>query len=80
MSDNNNNPRLNQLILRTMLLEGGSGERVISRARAYAKNGKTAEDKSELVRELRREITLNTKELMTEDQLSAFVDELSENL
>jgi len=63
-----------------MLLEGGSGERVLKSARRFAKEGKTAEGKAALIRELRNEVTLNAKEMMSEDQLSSFVDELTEKL
>lgn len=77
---NNNPTNLNQLVLRTMLLEGGSGDRVLKNARRYAKEGKSAEGKAELMRELRKEVSLNAKELMTEEQLSSFVDELTENM
>ena len=80
MSNNNNQDGLNQLVLRTMLLEGGSGKRVLSNARSYAEGGKSAEDKANLVREIRKEITINSKELMTEDQLSTFIDELTQNM
>lgn len=77
---NNNHDKLNQLILRTMLLEGGSGERVLKSIRRYVKDGKTAENKQQLINNLRKEITLNSKEIMSEGQLSSFVDELSDNV
>lgn len=77
---NNNHDQLNQLILRTMLLEGGSGERVIKNVRRYVKGGRTAEDKQQLISDIRKEVTLNSKEIMAEERLSSFIDELSDNV
>jgi hypothetical protein len=73
-----NPDRLNQLILRTILLEGGSGDKVLKKIKAFNAGKKTAEDKQEIANFLKKEVSATAKELISEDQISTFVDELSD--
>jgi hypothetical protein len=73
-----NHDRLNQLILRTILLEGESGDRVLKKVKLFNAGKKTAEDKQEISNFLKKEVSATAKELISEDQISTFVDELSD--
>lgn len=74
----NQNPiRLNQLVLRQMLLEGNSGDKIIKAVRKYNKGDKS---KEELVSDIRKEVTLQAKVLLEEDTLSEFISSLSKNV
>ena len=74
-----NPARLNQLILRTVLLEGDCGDAVLKKIKLFNKGKKTTEDKQELSNFLKKQVTSTTKELLADDQISDFVDELSDS-
>jgi len=73
-----NHARLNQLILRNMLLEGGCGDTVLKKIKLFNSGKKTLEDERELSNFLKRQVSATTKELLADNQISTFVDELSD--
>jgi hypothetical protein len=77
----NQNPnQLNQLVLRQMLLEGPSGDKIIKAVRRFNKKGQTDEDKAELIGDVRKEVRDHVKDLITDESLSTFIDVLSRNV
>ena len=71
------NPKpLQNLVLRQMLMEGTSNETVIQSVRRFNKSKQTPEDHLQLVSDVRREITRQSKDLRTDETISGFVKEL----
>jgi len=75
-----NSNHLNQHLLRTMLLEGSNNPEVIQKIRAFAKGKKTTADMNDLSNFLRKQVTSTTKELLSADQISSFITEVSDQL
>ena len=75
-----NSKHLNQHLLRTMLLEGSNNPEVIRKIRSFAKSKKTTDDMDDLSNFLRKQITTTTKELLSNDQIASFVDEVADQL
>lgn len=73
-----NPDNLNQLILRTILLEGESGNKVLKKIKLYNAGKKTDKDKQDITNFLKKEVSANAKQLISEDQINAFIDELSD--
>ena len=69
--------RLKQHALRTLLLEGEEHAKVLKKVKEFNAGEKTPEDKQELTNYLRKQVTNTVKDLVTDDQLSALVDDLS---
>jgi hypothetical protein len=76
---NENPDRLNQLVLRTMLLEGSSCDTIIKATRKFLKE-QTPEEKQILVDSVRKEISTHAKALLKDDVIDSFVDEISSQL
>jgi len=75
-----NSERLNQHLLRTLLLEGKNGERILNADRTFNKGGKTAEDSYILTDTIKKEITRTTRELMDDKQVDAFIGEVTQQI
>jgi hypothetical protein len=71
-----NPSQLNQHLLRTILLEGENEKKIFSAVRAYQSSDQTEEDRAEVMDTVRKEITKTTRELLADDQVSLFLDEL----
>jgi len=59
-----------------MLLEGECGETVLKKIKFFNSGKKKPEDERELSNFLKKQVTATTKELLADDQISTFVDEL----
>jgi hypothetical protein len=75
-----NSNHLNQHLLRTMLLEGSNNDEIIKKIRGFNKTKKTKEDLNDLTGFLRKQVTKTTKELLSDDQITSFVDEVADQL
>ena len=74
-----NPERLNQLILRNMLLEGACGDAVLKKIKLFNKGKKTPEDERELSNFIKKQVSSTTRDLLADEQISTFVDELSDS-
>jgi hypothetical protein len=68
---------LTQHLLRTLLLEGDNGEKVLKAVRSYDKSKKTAEDHHLLVDTIKKEVTRTTREMLDDAQVDSFINEVS---
>lgn len=74
-----NPDKLNQLVLRTMLLEGSSCDAILNSIRKL-KDCDTAEKLDETILLLRKYISDHTKNILSEETITRFISELKENI
>lgn len=75
-----NADKLNQHLLRTLLLEGENGEKMLGAVRSFEAGKKTEEDHFNLINTLRKEVTRTTKDLLADSQLDTFINEVSQQI
>jgi len=62
-------------LLRTMLLESDESSKVLASIRKFQKQP-TKEQKNELILNLRQRITTHAKDLMTDEQIERFINDI----
>jgi len=75
-----NPANLNRHLLRTLLLEGENGDKVLKAVVSYKKSKKTDEDHYILVDVIKKEITKTTRELLSDESVTTFIDEVGSQL
>jgi len=70
-----NENALNQLILRTMLLESQRGEKLVKGARRLIKKS-TRETREQFVSDVRKAIKDSARDLMDDEHVNEFIDTL----
>jgi len=68
--------RFKQHALRTLLLEGQDSNKILNKVKAFNSGDKSDADREELAGFLRKHITATVKDLVSEDQLTDFIDDL----
>ena len=75
-----NSDHLTQHLLRTILLEGENGERILNAVRSFKKGDQTEQAHYALMDTLKKEVTKTTRELLADEQVQNFVDEVLDQI
>lgn len=75
-----NQNSLNQLILRTMLLEGKNYTNMIAAVKTFNKEGKTDEARDVVKDLFKKEITRTAHDLLDDNEIDSLIDEISNQL
>lgn len=70
----------NRHLLRTLLLEGENSEKMLNAVKKYSTGKKSEEDHAELANTLKKEVTKAASSLLEDDQIGAFIEEVSQQL